>query len=77
MLGGMMPDVESMVLASDQASNGLQTVVNLQKVGDARYIDAAGFPGRRVGLAPPVVDSGDQSRPSVPGTGIGALASPH
>jgi hypothetical protein len=80
MLGGTIPDVESMVLVSDHAYNGLQTVVNLQRVGDSRYIDAAGFPGRTVGLAPRDLDSGDPSPPSVGAateTGIRGLASPH
>ena len=65
MVGGTVPEVQSFVLMSDPADNGLQTVVDLQKVGDARYIDAAGFPGRTVGLSPRVVTPGDQSPPSV------------
>jgi hypothetical protein len=40
---------------SDPAPNGLVTVINMQRVGDTRYFDAGGFPGRTVGLsaAPP------------------------
>jgi arylsulfatase A-like enzyme len=34
------------------ASNGLQTVLDLQVVEDTLYFDAAGFPGRSVGLEP-------------------------
>lgn len=35
---------------SAPASNGLQTVLKLQIVGDQMYFDAGGFPGRTVGL---------------------------
>jgi hypothetical protein len=35
---------------STAASNGLQTVLDLQVVGETLYLDAAGFPGRSVGL---------------------------
>ena len=66
MSGGAIPEVQSVVLRSEPADNGLQTVVDLQKVGDARYIDAAGFPGRTVGLSTRDITPGDQSLPSVP-----------
>lgn len=36
---------------SAPAANGRTTVLEYQKVGDTRYFDAAGFPGRTVGLA--------------------------
>jgi len=86
MVGGTMPEVQSFILMSDPADNGLQTMVDLQKVGDARYIDAAGFLGRTVGLSSRVVTPGDQSPPSVSsppqhsefmhwGAGLSALAS--
>ena len=48
---GAVPEVTSRVAASDAASNGLVTVVDIQMVGDTRYFDAAGFPGRTVGLS--------------------------
>ena len=48
---GVLPTVTSRVLISDPAPNGLVTVVNMQMVGDTRYYDAAGFPGRTVGLS--------------------------
>ena len=32
------------------AASGLRTVLNFQRVGSQRYFDAAGFPGRTVGL---------------------------
>jgi arylsulfatase A-like enzyme len=37
-------------LVSKAAANGLQTVVKYQRVSSQRYFDAAGFPGRTVGL---------------------------
>jgi hypothetical protein len=48
---GALPEVTSRVLISDPAPNGLVTVVNMQMVGSTRYFDAAGFPGRTVGLS--------------------------
>ena len=39
------------MLTSEPAPNGLVTVVNMQMVGSTRYFDAAGFPGRTVGLS--------------------------
>jgi arylsulfatase A-like enzyme len=35
---------------SSPAANGQKTVLDSQRVGDTRYFDAAGFPGRTVGL---------------------------
>jgi hypothetical protein len=48
---GAMPDVASRVVASDPAPNGLVTVLDMQTVGAVKYFDAAGFPGRTVGLS--------------------------
>ena len=48
---GALPDVSSRVVSSEPAANGLVTVINLQTVGETRYFDAAGFPGRTVGLS--------------------------
>ncbi len=48
---GTVPEVTSRVLASDPAANGLATVLNMQMVGNTRYFDAGGFPGRTVGLS--------------------------
>ena len=53
--GGALPDVTSRVIASDPAANGLVTVLNMQTVGTTRYFDAAGFPGRTVGLSTTVL----------------------
>jgi hypothetical protein len=48
---GTLPGVVSRVVTSDPAPNGLATVLNMQMVGNTRYFDAAGFPGRTVGLS--------------------------
>jgi arylsulfatase A-like enzyme len=47
---GIIPKVADGTLTSKPASNGLQTVVKFQRVLSQRYFDAAGFPGRTVGL---------------------------
>ena len=47
---GALPHVTSRVVISDPAPNGLATVINMQAVGETRYFDAGGFPGRTVGL---------------------------
>jgi hypothetical protein len=57
---GALPAVTSRVLISDPAPNGLATVVNMQLVGDTRYYDAAGFPGRTVGLSVTALPSATQ-----------------
>jgi hypothetical protein len=49
--GGAIPEVSNRVITSEPAANGLATVLNMQKVGETRYFDAAGFPGRTVGLS--------------------------
>ena len=48
---GALPDVTSRVVVSEPAANLLTTIVNMQTVGDTRYFDAGGFPGRTVGLS--------------------------
>jgi hypothetical protein len=48
---GPLPAVTSRVVISEPAPNGLTTVINMQLVGGTRYFDAAGFPGRTVGLS--------------------------
>ena len=57
---GAIPEVSSLVVSSDPAPNGLVTVVNMQMVGSTRYFDAAGFPGRTVGLSTTVLPSAEQ-----------------
>jgi hypothetical protein len=49
---GAMPAVTAGALRSSASAAGLQTVVQYQQVGSTRYFDAAGFPGRTVGLVP-------------------------
>jgi len=49
--GGALPDVSSRVISSEPAANGLVTVLDMQQVGQTRYFDVAGFPGRTVGLS--------------------------
>jgi hypothetical protein len=50
MPNGTTPKAISGSLKSEPAGNGLRTVLNFQRVGGQRYFDAAGFPGRTVGL---------------------------
>jgi hypothetical protein len=49
MPGGTLPIVTHGTLSSSPA-NGLATTLRYQKVGTTRYLDAAGFAGRTVGL---------------------------
>jgi len=48
--GGRMPAFRSRIRQSSPGPNGLRTILNYQTVGSTRYFDAAGFPGRTVGL---------------------------
>ena len=48
--GGENPTIENFVDRSDPDANGLATILVGQRVGQTRYFDAAGFPGRTVGL---------------------------
>ena len=50
MPGGSMPKKLTHTVRSPAAGNGLRTVLKYQSVGATRYFDAAGFPGRTVGL---------------------------
>src|ERR1700760_2293856 len=50
MPNGATPKSISDVLKSEAAANGLRTVLSYQRVGAQRYFDAAGFPGRTVGI---------------------------
>jgi predicted AlkP superfamily pyrophosphatase or phosphodiesterase len=55
---GIIPKAFKAVEKSKKKSeNGLGTVLNVQRVGSQRYFDAAGFPGRTLGLEP---DAGKQ-----------------
>lgn len=55
--GGIVPKAADGSIVSKPAANGLKTVVKFQRVLSQRYFDAAGFPGRTVGLD---ADSGKQ-----------------
>jgi len=57
---GTVPQVASRVVTSEPAANGLVTVVDVQTVGAVRYFDAAGFPGRTVGLSATALPSATQ-----------------
>jgi hypothetical protein len=48
--GGIVPKSADGTITSKPAANGLRTVVKYQHVLSQRYFDAAGFPGRSVGL---------------------------
>jgi hypothetical protein len=50
MPNGTTPKATSGSIKSEPAAGGLRTVLNFQRVGSQRYFDAAGFPGRTVGL---------------------------
>jgi len=48
--GGSTPQVEHFVERATPDRNGLATILVGQRVGQTRYFDAAGFPGRTVGM---------------------------
>jgi hypothetical protein len=50
MPNGRIPAFSVRILRSAPDRNGLRTVLNYQQVRSTRYLDAAGFPGRTVGL---------------------------
>src|SRR3954463_9777337 len=50
MPNGATPQAFSGTAKSQPAANGLRTVLAFQRVGTQRYFDAAGFPGRTLGL---------------------------
>lgn len=50
--GGKKVTVTKGWQASMPAANGQRTILEYQRVGGTRYFDAAGFPGRTVGLSP-------------------------
>jgi hypothetical protein len=47
---GIIPKAADGTITSKPAANGLKTVIKYQRVLSQRYFDAAGFPGRTVGL---------------------------
>jgi hypothetical protein len=50
MPNGATPKAFAGSVKSQPSANGLRTVLNFQRVGGQRYFDAAGFPGRTLGL---------------------------
>ena len=52
MPNGTQPAVEARVMRSEPDAAGLVTVLRYQSVGATRYFDAAGYPGRTLGLEP-------------------------
>src|SRR5256714_4598333 len=50
MANGATPRAYSGTVKSQPSSNRLRTVLKFQRVSTQRYFDAAGFPGRTVGL---------------------------
>jgi hypothetical protein len=50
MPNGAVPKATQETVRSKYAANGLRTVLAMQRVGEQRYFDAAGFPGRTLGL---------------------------
>jgi arylsulfatase A-like enzyme len=51
MPGGAAPRHATRTMRSDPSETGLRTVLQYQLAGTTHYFDAAGFPGRTVGLA--------------------------
>lgn len=50
--GGAPPPVKALTVRSRPAANGFMTVLNAQVAGGETYFDAAGMPGRTLGLKP-------------------------
>jgi hypothetical protein len=57
------PQVKHVTRMSSPAKNGVQTILVLQVVGNSLYFDAAGFPGRTVGLDRTAKESIGKSAP--------------
>ena len=58
MPNGVIPKGFTGTITGKPAANGLRTVLQFQRVLDQRYFDAAGFPGRTVGLPETVKTAG-------------------
>jgi hypothetical protein len=50
LIGGAVPKHQAGMIRSAPSASGLRTVVRYQQLDRYRYFDAAGFPGRTVGL---------------------------
>ncbi len=51
LVNGATPTTEATVVRSDPDATGLATILRYQTVGETRYFDAAGYPGRTLGLS--------------------------
>ena len=51
MPNGAMPHVQTLTVRSEPDALGQKTVVLMHSVGETRYFDAAGYPGRTLGLS--------------------------
>ena len=61
--GGPAAQAHQLTRTSDPATNGLRTVLQFQVVENTPYFDAAGFPGRTLGLKLPVNKSKQTAMP--------------
>jgi arylsulfatase A-like enzyme len=50
--GGRVPAFQARTLHSDKGPGGFETVLNYQQLGEQKYFDAAGMPGRVFGVRP-------------------------
>jgi arylsulfatase A-like enzyme len=50
--GGAVPEFRAIIVRSAPAANGFMTVLNAQEAAGETYFDAAGMPGRTLGLKP-------------------------
>ncbi len=50
--GAPVPQVRALTVRSEPAANGFMTVLNAQEAAGQTYFDAAGMPGRTLGLKP-------------------------
>jgi hypothetical protein len=50
--GGAVPESRAVTVRSTPAANGFITVLNTQEAAGETYFDAAGMPGRTLGLKP-------------------------
>ena len=50
--GGPPPEARAVTVRSQPAANGFITVLNTQEAAGETYFDAAGMPGRTLGLKP-------------------------
>jgi hypothetical protein len=66
MPGGTTPAAVAKIIRSEPDASGVRTLLSYQMVGGTRYFDAAGFPGRTVGLSDTSVANGTVHASSAP-----------